>query len=38
MSRVVHFEIAADDPELVAGFYKELLGWKIQKWEGPVDY
>jgi len=38
MSRVVHFEIPADNPERVAGFYKKVLGWEIQKWEGPVDY
>jgi predicted enzyme related to lactoylglutathione lyase len=38
MSRVVHFEIPADNPERVAGFYKKVLGWAIQKWEGPMDY
>jgi hypothetical protein len=38
MSRVVHFEIPADNPERVAEFYKKVLGWDIQKWEGPVDY
>jgi predicted enzyme related to lactoylglutathione lyase len=38
MSRVVHFEIPADNPERVAEFYKKVLGWVIQKWEGPVDY
>jgi uncharacterized protein len=38
MSRVVHFEIPAENPERVAGFYKKVLGWEIQKWEGPVDY
>jgi predicted enzyme related to lactoylglutathione lyase len=38
MSRVVHFEIPADNPERVAGFYKKVLGWTIQKWEGPMDY
>ena len=38
MSRVVHFEIPADDPELVAGFYKKVLSWDIQKWDGPMDY
>jgi len=38
MSRIVHFEIPADNPERVADFYKKVLGWSIQKWEGPVDY
>ena len=38
MSRVVHFEIPADNPDRVAEFYKKVLGWNIQKWEGPMDY
>jgi len=38
MSRVVHFEIPADNPDRVADFYKKVLGWAIWKWEGPVDY
>ena len=38
MSRVVHFEIHADDPERAIRFYTELLGWKFSKWDGPTDY
>jgi predicted enzyme related to lactoylglutathione lyase len=38
MSSVVHFEIPADDPERVAGFYGKVLGREIQKWEGSMDY
>jgi predicted enzyme related to lactoylglutathione lyase len=38
MSRVVHFEIGADDPERASKFYADVFGWKINKWEGPVDY
>jgi predicted enzyme related to lactoylglutathione lyase len=38
MSRVVHFEINVDDPERSVDFYTQVFGWKIQKWEGPVDY
>lgn len=38
MGRVVHFEIHASDPEKVAGFYRELFGWTIRKWDGPMDY
>ncbi len=38
MPRVVHFEIPPDDPENVAKFYSEIFGWKIEKWEGPVEY
>ena len=38
MNRVTHFEIPAEDPENVARFYSEVFDWKIEKWEGPVDY
>lgn len=38
MPRVVHFEIPADEPERAAVFYREALGWNVDKWEGPDDY
>ena len=38
MSRVVHFEIPADDPERAIQFYEKVFNWKIEKWEGPVEY
>ena len=38
MPRIVHFEIPARDPDALAGFYRNVFGWKIEKWEGPVDY
>ena len=38
MPRVVHFEIHAADPDRAVNFYKTLLGWTFQKWEGPMDY
>ena len=38
MSRVVHFEIHAADPERAVNFYQTLFGWTFQKWEGPMDY
>jgi predicted enzyme related to lactoylglutathione lyase len=34
MSRVVHFEIQADDAERAKKFYENALGWKIEKWGG----
>jgi predicted enzyme related to lactoylglutathione lyase len=37
MSRVVHFEIHASQPETLVEFYASLLGWKFSKW-GTVDY
>jgi uncharacterized protein len=38
MSRVVHFEIPATDPERAAAFYKKVFAWKFDKWAGPMDY
>jgi predicted enzyme related to lactoylglutathione lyase len=38
MPRVVHFDIAADEPERAIRFYESVFGWEIQKWEGPFDY
>ena len=38
MSRVVHFEINADEPERATRFYAKVFGWTVQKWDGPVDY
>lgn len=37
-SRPIHFEIHAVDPDAMAAFYADLLGWTIQKWEGPMEY
>lgn len=38
MPRVIHFEIGADDPGRAVEFYSKALGWKISRWEGPMDY
>ena len=38
MPRVVHFEIAADDPERAVAFYETVFGWEITKWDGPMEY
>lgn len=38
MPRVVHFEIVGDDPEALAKFYSDVFAWKVQKWEGPMEY
>jgi uncharacterized protein len=35
--RLSNFEIYGDDPEALAAFYRELLGWRIERAEG-VDY
>lgn len=38
MSRVIHFELPADDPERAIAFYESAFGWKIEEWEGPMEY
>jgi predicted enzyme related to lactoylglutathione lyase len=38
MSRVIHFEINADEPERAVQFYTNVFGWKINRWDGPEDY
>jgi predicted enzyme related to lactoylglutathione lyase len=38
MSRVIHFEIPADNAERAIKFYGEVFGWQFQKWEGPQEY
>ena len=35
--RLTNFEIYGDEPEALAAFYRELLGWRIERAEG-VDY
>ena len=36
--KVVHFEINADDPLRAKKFYEDVFNWKIEKWEGPMEY
>jgi hypothetical protein len=38
MSRPVHFEIPADNPERAIEFYSSIFGWKFSKWDGPMEY
>lgn len=38
MSRVTHFEISVNEPEKLIEFYTMVFGWKITKWEGPIEY
>lgn len=37
MSRVVHFEIHAQDPSRASKFYGELFGWDFKQW-GSENY
>lgn len=38
MSRPVHFEILATEPEKLVTFYQQALGWRISAWKGPAAY
>jgi predicted enzyme related to lactoylglutathione lyase len=38
MSRVVHFEIQASQPQVLVEFYSQLFGWSFNKWGGPAEY
>ncbi|MEE9377741.1 MAG: VOC family protein [Candidatus Lokiarchaeia archaeon] len=38
MPKIVHFEINADDPLRAKSFYENVFDWKIEKWEGPMEY
>lgn len=38
MSRVVHFEIQAGNPQRAIGFYEKVFSWQFKKMEGPIDY
>jgi uncharacterized protein len=35
MPRPIHFDITADNPDAVAGFYGDVFGWQFQKFEAP---
>jgi predicted enzyme related to lactoylglutathione lyase len=37
MSRPIHFEIQASNPQALIDFYSGLFGWSFNKWEGG-DY
>lgn len=38
MPRPIHFEIPANNPEGLIGFYTNVFGWTFTKWEGPAPY
>ena len=37
MPRVVHFELAVDDPKRASAFYQNVFGWKVSQWSDQ-DY
>jgi uncharacterized protein len=38
MPRPCHFDLTADEPERAMKFYKDIFGWKFEKWDGPMEY
>lgn len=38
MSRAVHFDLSADDPRRAVEFYRNVFGWRIDRWAGPGEY
>ena len=38
MPKIVHFEINAEDTLRAKSFYEKVFNWKIEKFEGPMDY
>lgn len=34
MSRPIHFEIQASQPQVLIDYYSKLFGWSFTKWEG----
>lgn len=38
MSRVIHFEIQAEQPERAIQFYSTLFDWKFQQYSGGMPY
>jgi len=38
MPRLVHFELNVKNIDKTIEFYKNVFGWKIEKWDGPIDY
>ena len=38
MPTIVHFDIAAENPERAKRFYQGVFEWKIERPPGPMDY
>jgi predicted enzyme related to lactoylglutathione lyase len=38
MPRPIHFDLTVDNPERAMKFYKDIFGWKFEKWNGPMEY
>ena len=38
MPRPIHFDLTVDNPERAMNFYRDIFGWKFEKWSGPMEY
>ena len=38
MPRVIHFDIHAEDIARAKKFYEGVFDWKIERWEGALNY
>lgn len=38
MSRIIHFEVPADNPDRAQKFYAQALGWEFTQFGGPMEY
>jgi predicted enzyme related to lactoylglutathione lyase len=36
--RAAHLEIWVDDPRRAATFQQQLFGWKVNRWDGPIEF
>lgn len=38
MARIMHFDMATENPAALKSFYERVFGWKFEKWPGDFDY
>jgi predicted enzyme related to lactoylglutathione lyase len=38
MLRPIHFDLTVDNPDRAMTFYRDIFGWKFEKWNGPMEY
>lgn len=38
VNEIVHFELDAEDINRAVKFYSSVFDWKIERWEGPMEY
>ena len=38
MTKLVHFELPAEDTARATGFWSGLYGWEFKNWGGPMEY